>query len=154
MQQEVSNVEKPKFECLGHQLEAVLQLILPPECDDLSFVSCSDKYDVSVPDLQIVLYLPSLITALKVAQEHADSLHHVAAKCRVDSENYEGKIRMECVKIYAHKFNAKWSYSFFLNFSNDWTGSVYFFDLSTYLHDFLNGYDNIIEKLEKLLVEA
>lgn len=139
-----------KFECIKHCGRPSLQLVLPPECEDLSMVSCSDEYDLEVPDLQIILDLPSLITALAVLHQHPDVLHHTGAKCVIDSDGYQGKIRLEHLNVYANCFNGRWFYSFFLYFSNDWTGSVYFFDLGMYLHELLDGYDDIEAKLKKL----
>ena len=150
MEQENFDVAMQKFERIEHSGQPALQLVLPPECNDLENVSCSDEYDLAVPDLRVILYLPSLITALKVLHQHPDALHHAGAKCWVDSDGYEGKIRLEFVKVYAHAFSGNWNHSFFLNFSNDWTGSVYFLDLRVYLHNLLGGYDDIVAKLEKL----
>ncbi|UOO85694.1 hypothetical protein [Neisseria arctica] len=130
--------------------ELALQLVLPPECDDLDMVSCNNEYDFTVPDLEITLCLPSLITALNVLHQYPDVLHHVSSKCSVSSKGFEGKISCEYLQIYANNFQGCWYYSFFLNFSNDWSSSVYFFDLSIYLFDFLKGYDDIVSKLEQL----
>ncbi len=151
MEQEIFDDITPKFERVEHNGQPALQLVLPPKCDDLDMISCNNEYDLEVSNLRVILFLPSLVTALKVLHEYPNALHHVGAKCWVDSDGYDGKIGAEGVKVYAFSYKGYWNHSFCLSFINEWTGSMYFLDLSIYMYDFLGGYDDIVAKLERLL---
>ena len=55
-----------------------------------------------------------------------DTLHYIAAKCEVDSEGYEGKMRYAKLIVTPFPFGSS---TYFLEFFNDWTDTLYELDL-------------------------
>mgnify|MGYP000907244203 CR=1 FL=1 len=64
-------------------------------------------------------------------------LHHLAKHCDVCSEGFEGKLRYERLVLTPYTS----SMTFFLEFFNDWTGTLYELDLSPFLDDFFGECD-------------
>ena len=69
----------------------------------------------------------SLFTAVRLLGGNPDTLHHIAAKCEVDSEGYEGKMRYARLIVTPFPFGRP---TYFLEFFNDWTDTLYELDLS------------------------
>lgn len=57
---------------------------------------------------------------------HCITLHYIAAKCEVDSEGYEGKMRYAKLIVTPFPFGSS---TYFLEFFNDWTDTLYELDL-------------------------
>ena len=78
-----------------------------------------------------------LYHAIKILAENPNKLHHLAIHCDVCSEGFEGKLRYERLVLTPYTS----SMTFFLEFFNDWTGTLYELDLSPFLDDFFGECD-------------
>lgn len=142
-----------RFEVISQHGHHYLHLSLPKGSPHLEDISCNDEYDFEVPDAAIDINLDKLILALDIMMHHPDIFRHVGIETSVDSECYEGKLRQEYLKVYAHSALGNWHFSFFLEFINEWSGSVYFMDLTSFFSATLGTFDNITARLKQLIVE-
>lgn len=79
-----------------------------------------------------------------------DTLHHIAAKCEVDSEGYEGKMRYARLIVTPFPFGRL---TYFLEFFNDWTDTLYELDLSAQMYEFF-GSEPPLDRLNAVLCET
>ena len=83
-----------------------------------------------------------------------DVFRHVGIEAGVESEGYEGRLRQEYLKLYANRVVSNWHFSFFLEFCNEGTGSVYFIDLTIFFSNTLGTFDNIVDALRQLIPDG
>lgn len=140
--------ECPKFAIVDENGKHKLRIAFPKDSDELLNICQSDEYDYTVPDLEADIDVESLYTALRLLEENPGKLHHVAAKCWADSEGYEGKMRFERLVVTPYSCGP----TYFLEFFNDWTGTLYELDLSVPLLEFFGG-ETPLEKLKSVLKE-
>lgn len=142
--------EKPKFTLSKEDGMQKLQIVFPEESEELSNIYQSDEYDCSVPDLAVSVDVELLYHAIKILAENPNKLHHLAIHCDVCSEGFEGKLRYERLVLTTYTS----SMTFFLEFFNDWTGTLYEMDLTGQFKEFI-GYTfpvtELLSKLKKLL---
>lgn len=129
-----------------------LVLRLPEGSEEVGEISQDDEYDYRIHDLEVRINIPSLICGAKVMQEYRDRLKQVSTLCWADSESYEGKLRYEKVNV---SYWNSGEFCFYLEIFNEYTGTGYELNLTTYIYDCLNlvEADNFIEKLELLLTQ-
>jgi hypothetical protein len=106
----------------------------------------SDEYDYSVPDLAVSVDVELLYQAIKILAENPNKLHHLAIHCDVCSEGFEGKLRYERLVLTPYTS----SMTFFLEFFNDWTGTLYEMDLTGQFKEFIGYTFPVTEPLSKL----
>lgn len=116
----------------------ILYLNLPDGSDELNTIWQTDEYDFTVPDLVVSIDVESLYTAVRLLNENLGILHSISAKCGADSFGFEGKLRYERLDVKPFPIN---SFSYYLEFYNDWTGTLYELDLSPFLDDFFGECD-------------
>lgn len=129
--------EKPKFTLSKEDGMQKLQIVFPEESEELFNIHQSDEYDYSVPDLEVSVDVELLYHAIKILAENPNKLHHLAIHCDVCSEGFEGKLRYERLVLTPYTS----SMTFFLEFFNDWTGTLYELDLSPFLDNFFGECD-------------
>lgn len=129
-----------------------LKLSLPEESPTLDDICKSCEFDFDVPDAEFSFGLIPLIRALEVLNAQPNVFRHIGIDASVSSDGYEGKIRLEHLNVYAHynQHLAVWSYSFFLYWCNDWSGTEYFFDMTCYIRELIGNFDHIVADLAKL----
>lgn len=142
------------FKMVSHYNQYYLQLSLPAGCDGLDEISCSDEYDYEVPDAEIEVNLSKLMPALEIMMLNQNIFHHTAVDASVSSDGYEGKLRQEYLKVYAHYVVDRWHFSFFLYFINEWSDAHYFMDLTPYFSRMLGTLDSNIVQLLKQQIPA
>lgn len=141
-------VECPKFEVVEENGRPELRIAFPKDSKKLADIYQSDDYDYTVPDLKVGIDVESLYTAVRLLEENPGKLHHIAAKCWGDSEGYEGKMRFERLVVTPYSRST----TYFMEFFNDWSGTLYELDLSEPLREFFGK--TPLEKLKSLLVKS
>lgn len=143
--------QSTRFEVIKQHGHHYLRLSLPEGSPVLDDICCNDDYDYEVPDAVIDINLDKLISALEIMMLNQDVFRHVGIEAGVESEGYEGKLRQEYLKLYANRVINNWHFSFFLEFCNEGTGSVYFIDLTIFFSNTLGTFDNIVDALKQLI---
>ncbi|HFA6057447.1 hypothetical protein [Neisseria gonorrhoeae] len=115
-----------------------LYLNLPEGSDELNTIWQTDEYDFTVSDLEVSIDVESLHTAVRLLNENQGILHGISTKCSAYSFGFEGKLRYERLDV--KPFPIK-SFSYYLEFYNDWTGTLYELDLSAFLDEFFGECD-------------
>lgn len=123
-----------------------LQIVFSEESEELFNIYQSDEYDYSVPDLEVSVDVELLYHAIKILAENPNKLHHLAIHCDVCSEGFEGKLRYERLVLTPYTS----SMTFFLEFFNDWTGTLYEMDLTGQFKEFIGYTFPVTEPLSKL----
>ena len=141
--------ECPKFAIVEENGRPELRIAFPKDSEKLADIYQSDEYDYTVPDLKVSIDVESLYTALRLLEENPGKLHHIAAKCWGDSEGYEGKMRFERLVVTPYSRST----TYFFEFFNDWSGTLYELDLSEPLREFF-GNKTPLEILNSLLVKS
>lgn len=143
-----SNVipEKPRFTLSKEDGVQKLQIVFPEGSEELFYIHQSDEYDYSVPDLAVGVDLELLYYALKILVENPNKLHHLAIHCEVCSEGFEGKLRYERLVLTPYTS----SMTFYLEFFNDWTSTLYEMDLTEQFNEFIGYTFPVTEPLSKL----
>lgn len=138
--------EKPKFTLSKEDGMQKLQIVFPEESEELFNIHQSDEYDYSVPDLEVSVDVELLYHAIKILAENPNKLHHLAIHCYAGSEGFEGKLR--CERLVLTPYSS--SMTFFLEFFNDWTGTLYEMDLTGQFKEFIGYTFPVTEPMSKL----
>ena len=146
--------QSTRFEVIKQYGHHYLRLSLPEGSPVLDDISCNDDYDYEVPDAVIDINLDKLISGLEIMMLNQDVFRHVGIEAGVESAGYEGKLRQEYLKLYANRVVSNWHFSFFLEFCNEGTGSVYFIDLTIFFRNTLGTFDNIVDALRQLIPDG
>lgn len=141
--------ECPKFAIVEENGRPELRIAFPKDSEKLADIYQSDEYDYTVPDLKVGIDVESLYTALRLLEENPGKLHHIAAKCWGDSEGYEGKMRFERLVVTPYSCST----TYFLEFFNDWTDTLYELDLSAQMYEFF-GSEPPLDRLNAVLCET
>ena len=118
-----------------------LTIFFPEGCEELACIHQSDEYDYTVPDLDVCIDVKSLFTAVRLLGENPDTLH---------SEGYEGKMRYARLIVTPFPFGSP---TYFLEFFNDWTDTLYELDLSAQMYEFF-GSETPLDRLNAVLCET
>ena len=138
--------EKPKFTLSKGDGVQKLQIVFPEESEELLEIHQSNEYDYSVPDLSVGVDVESLYNAVKILAENPNKLHHLAIHCYAGSEGFEGKLRYERLVLTPYSSFM----TFYLEFFNDWTGTLYEMDLTGQFNEFIGDTFPVTEPLSKL----
>ncbi|HFC8839104.1 TPA: hypothetical protein ACFU2Q_001908 [Neisseria subflava] len=111
----------------------ILHLNLPKDSEALATIWQTDEYDFTVPDLEVNIDVESLHTAVRLLNEYAGVLHSISAKCSADSCGFEGKLRYARLDVKPFPID---SFSYYLKFYNDWSGTLYELDLTLLLKEY------------------